>query len=69
MFQNIAIPLIPSPNFNSGEWHADETVVKIQGKKYYLWFIPDSETRFVLGFPLSPHRDSLQAIVSGRYFA
>ena len=31
MFQNIAIQLIPALNFNSDEWHADETVVKIQG--------------------------------------
>ena len=39
MFQNIAIQLIPALNFNSDEWHADETVVKIQGEKYYLWLI------------------------------
>ena len=43
MFQNIAIQLIPALNFNSDEWHADETVVKIQGVKYYLWLILDSE--------------------------
>jgi len=61
MFQNIAIELIPALNFDSDEWHADETVVKIQGKKYYLWLVLDSETRFVLGFHLSPHRDSPQA--------
>lgn len=84
MFQNIAIQLLPALNFNSDEWHADETVVKIQGKKYYLWLILDSETRFVLGFHLDRHRDSTQAftileavkamgtpqaIVSDRYFA
>ena len=33
----------------------DETVVKIQGKKHYLWLIVDAETRFVLG--VSPHRE------------
>lgn len=84
MFQNIALQLIPTLNFNSDEWHADETVVKIQGEKYYLWLILDSETRFVLGFHLDRHRDSPQAftileavkplgtpqaIVSDRYFA
>ena len=53
--------LMPALDFNSDEWHADETVVKILGKKYYIWFIIDSETRFVLGFHLSPHRDSPQA--------
>ena len=52
MFQNMAIQLIPALNFNSDEWHADETVVKILGEKYYLWLILDSETRFVLGFHL-----------------
>ena len=61
MFQNIALQLIPALNFNSDEWHADETVVKIQGEKYYLWLILDSETRFVLGFHLDRHRDSPQA--------
>ena len=61
MFQNISLQLIPTLNFNSDEWHADETVVKIRGVKYYLWLIVDSETRFVLGFHLSQHRDSPQA--------
>jgi transposase-like protein len=61
LFQNIALELIPSLDFSSDEWHADETVVKIQGRKHYLWFIVDSETRFVLGFHLSPYRSSPQA--------
>lgn len=84
MFQNIAIQLIPTLNFNSDERHTDETVVKIPGEKYCLWLILDSETRFVPGFYLDRHRDSLQAftileavkametqkaIVSDRYFA
>ena len=61
LFHNIALELIPTLNFNSDEWHADETVVKIRGVKYYLWLIVDSETRFVLGFHLSRYRDSPQA--------
>lgn len=61
LFQNIAIQLIPMLNFNSDEWHADETVVNVAGVKHYLWLIVDGETRFVLGFHLSPHRDSPQA--------
>ena len=61
LFHNISLQLVPMLNFNSDEWHADETVIKIQGKKYYIWFIVDSETRFVLGFHLSPYRDSSQA--------
>ena len=46
---------------SSDEWHADETVVKINGKKHYLWFIIDSETRFIINFHLSPYRNSAQA--------
>ena len=61
LFNNLSLELIPMLNFNSDEWHADETVVKISGVKYYIWFVIDSETRFVLGFHLSPHRDSSQA--------
>lgn len=61
LFQNIALELMPALDFNSDEWHADETVVKINGVKHYIWFIIDSETRFVLGFHLSPYRNSPQA--------
>lgn len=43
---------------DSDEWHFDETYIKIDGKDYYLWLGLDSETRFVLDFNLSPHRDS-----------
>lgn len=35
-------------------------MVKINGKKHYIWFIIDSETRFVLGFHLPPYRFSPQ---------
>lgn len=61
LFQDISLQLLPMLNFDSDEWHADETVVKIQGVKHYLWLIIDSETRFVLGFHLSPYRNSPQA--------
>lgn len=61
LFNNLALELMPMLDFNSDEWHADETVVKISGKKYYIWFIIDSETRFILGFHLSPYRNSQQA--------
>jgi len=64
MWQNIALELIPALDFNSDEWHADETVVKINGVKHYIWFVIDSETRFVLGFHLSPRRASSQAFTT-----
>ena len=40
-------------DLNSDDWHTDETVVFISGKKYYLC----SETRFVLGFHLTQAHD------------
>jgi len=61
LFNSLSLELMPMMNFNSDEWHADETVVKISGVKHYIWFIVDSETRFVLNFHLSPYRDSAQA--------
>ncbi len=39
LFHNIALELIPTLDFNSDEWHADETVIKICGVKHYIWFI------------------------------
>ncbi len=35
------------------DWHTDETVVFINGERYYLWIATDSETRFVLAFHLT----------------
>ena len=43
---------------DSDEWHADETVVKINKQKYYLWICIDSETRFITSWNLSDSRDS-----------
>jgi len=62
MFDDMRIQLLPMLDFDSDEWHADETVVKIAGVKHYIWFVVDSETRFVIGFHLSPHRDSPQTV-------
>lgn len=41
---------------DSDEWHADETVVKINGQKHYLWVCIDSETRFVTSWNLNKSR-------------
>lgn len=62
LFDDMRIQLMPMLDLNSDEWHADETVIKIAGVKYYLWFVIDSETRFIIAFHLSPHRDSPQAV-------
>jgi transposase-like protein len=61
LFDNQRLKLLPLLDLNSDEWHTDETVVKVGGVKHYLWFVVDSETRFIIGFHLSPHRDSPQA--------
>ena len=61
LFDNQRLRLLPMLDFNSDEWHTDETVVKVAGVKHYLWFVVDSETRFIIGFHLSPNRDSPQA--------
>ena len=62
LFDDMRIRLVPLLDLDSDEWHADETVVKVAGVKHYIWFIIDSETRFVIGFHLSPHRDSPQEV-------
>jgi transposase-like protein len=62
LFDNQRIKLLPLLDLNSDEWHADETYIKIAGVQHYVWFVIDSETRFVIGFHLSPHRDSPQAV-------
>lgn len=62
LFDNMRIRLMPMLDLNSDEWHTDETVVKVAGVKHYLWFIIDSETRFIIGYHLSPRRDSPQAV-------
>jgi len=43
------------------EWIADETVIKISGRKYWLWDIIDSKTRFLLAAHLSPNRGTREA--------
>jgi len=63
-WQNIGLELVSPLDFNSDEWHADETVVKIKGVKHWVWFVIDSETRFVLGFHLTPYRNSPQAFTT-----
>lgn len=50
-------------NLQSDDWHADETVVSINGEKYYLWLVIDSETRFIVSFHLSKYRNENSAFV------
>lgn len=43
---------------DSDEWHADETIIKIKGQKYYLWICIDSETRFITSWNLNISREA-----------
>ncbi len=47
---------------NTGkEWVADEMVVKVGGKNYWLFNVMDSDTRFVLAAYLTPDRNTRAA--------
>ncbi|WP_051823813.1 IS6 family transposase [Clostridium sulfidigenes] len=43
-------------DLKSNDWHANETVVFINGERYYLWLTIDYETRFILAFHLTKSR-------------
>ena len=43
------------------EWVADEMVVTVGGKKYWLWNVMDSKTRYILAAHLSRRRDAYAA--------
>lgn len=59
IFSSISQLRTSNLNFSdSDEWHCDETYVNINGQNHYLWFVLDSETRFILDFNLSPSRGS-----------
>jgi len=42
-------------------WIADELYLSLSGKRYYLWDIIDSKTRYLIATYLSPKRGSQQA--------
>lgn len=42
-------------------WVADESVIKVGGKKYWNWNVMDSRTRFLLASHLSPTRETRDA--------
>lgn len=50
------------PPLNSTTWLIDETTIKINGSKYYLFVALDSYSRFVLAWYLSPTKDAQAAI-------
>lgn len=40
------------------EWVADETVVRVGGRKVWLWNVMDGKTRYILATHLTPDRDA-----------
>jgi len=42
-------------------WVADEMVLKIRGRNYWLWDVMDAKTRFLLASHISPRRTTLDA--------
>ncbi len=44
-----------------GEWHVDEMVVKVNGKKSYLWNVLDRKTRFLLVSEITTGRSTEEA--------
>ena len=67
LFKSISDSNLPSSLALSDEWHADETVINIFGKRHYIWTLIDSETRFVLAYHLSPSREASEAFALFNY--
>lgn len=61
LFKEISEKYMPKDLNSSDEWHVDETVIKISGKRYYIWTLIDSETRFVLDWFLTTSRQAASA--------
>ena len=61
VFKSITESMFPSSLHLSDEWHVDETVINIHGKRHYIWTLLDSETRFVIDYHLSPSREASEA--------
>lgn len=55
-FKQKADSFKPQLDLQSDDWHTDETVIFINGEKYYLWLAINSETRFILTFHLTKSR-------------
>ncbi|WP_051130925.1 DDE-type integrase/transposase/recombinase [Fusobacterium ulcerans] len=61
IFKEIVSKYTPKNLGSSDEWHVDETVIKIAGKRYYIWTLIDSETRYVLDWYLTTSREAASA--------
>lgn len=64
IFQQKSFDFNSSLDFNSDEWHIDETVIKVNGQKFWVWFVIDSETRFIISFHISQLRSEENAAIT-----
>lgn len=64
IFQQKSFSYLSNLDFNSDEWHIDETCIKINGVKYWIWFVIDSETRFIISFHISKERSEENAAIT-----
>ncbi len=61
-YADLAHEIVTDTKIPTGpEWVADELVVKVGGRKYWLFNVMDSETRFILAAYLSPVRTARAA--------
>ena len=61
IFKEIVSKYTPKNLSSSDDWHVDETVIKIASKRYYIWTLIDSETRYVLDWYLTTSREAASA--------
>lgn len=61
VFKEISKKYLPKNLSDSDEWHVDETLIKIQAQKYYIWTVIDAETRFVIDWYLTTSRATTSA--------
>lgn len=53
-----AVNVVKDVKANTGdEWVADETMVTVDGQKYWIWDVMDAKTRYMLAIYLTPDRD------------
>lgn len=64
IFQQKSFDFNSDLDFNSDEWHIDETVIKVNGQKFWVWFVIDSETRFIISFHISQLRSEENAAIT-----
>lgn len=61
IFKDIVSKYTPQNLNLSDEWHLDETIIKIKGKRDYILTLIDSKTRYVIDWYLRESREVTSA--------